>query len=272
MRRASISVVTFAVAFVGAVHADRGAFAFNLPSLPSFFNFPPATPVVNTVDQKKAELIDAISNTNNGKTASPETQAKVLRLVRDIEKAAPTSETLLSNPEEAKALDGVWYLQYTSPSVLGDEDLEPDAWKPEFASEGEVKIDTKRFEAKGTVTAQGIAVDTANRVTKQSFDVAKTTVTNEVEQDFGLVRVSGTFRQSEKVPIRAIVAFQDLEIVLTSGLTLNLGFIFSILGLLRGTKESGWLETTYLGEDMRIGRGNKGTTFVLTRDQNAVKP
>ena len=27
----------------------------------------------------------------------------------------------------------------------------------------------------------------------------------------------------------------------------------------------GWIDTTYLGEGMRVGKGNKGTTFVLVR-------
>ena len=30
--------------------------------------------------------------------------------------------------------------------------------------------------------------------------------------------------------------------------------------------QKGWLETTYLDEDMRIGRGNEGNVFVLTKE------
>jgi hypothetical protein len=54
---------------------------------------------------------------------------------------------------------------------------------------------------------------------------------------------------------------------------INLGFLFPALAFLRGgTKDNGWLETTYLDSDLRIGRGNKGTLFVLTRDRNALQP
>ena len=35
---------------------------------------------------------------------------------------------------------------------------------------------------------------------------------------------------------------------------------------LLGDEAKGWLDTTYLGEDVRISRGNKGTTFILVRE------
>ncbi|MEO0884772.1 MAG: PAP/fibrillin family protein, partial [Cyanobacteria bacterium J06648_10] len=45
------------------------------------------------------------------------------------------------------------------------------------------------------------------------------------------------------------------------------------LNLLRGIdfsinaqRQQGWLEITYLDEDFRIGRGNQGSLFVLTKD------
>ena len=33
-----------------------------------------------------------------------------------------------------------------------------------------------------------------------------------------------------------------------------------------GDEAKGWLDTTYLGENVRISKGNKGTTFVLVRE------
>ena len=122
----------------------------------------------------------------------------------------------------------------------------------------------------------GIKVSTANRVTQQIFDVAANRVTNTVEQEFGMVRVEGSFRPSTSVPTRAIVAFDtaaiSLDIILGRGLELNLGFVFSALGAIKGTKDNGWLETTYLDDQLRIGRGDKGTMFVLTRALDAVQP
>lgn len=147
-----------------------------------------------------------------------------------------------------------------------------DSWKPEFASEGISNIETRQYQAKGTVSAAGITVDTSNRVVTQCLDVTNSVVTNEVGLDWGQVCVAGPFRPSEMVPNRAIVAFNRVSITVGKSLTLELGFLFDILAALRGSKDTGWLETTYIDEDMRIGRGNKGTMFVLTREVNAVQP
>lgn len=146
-----------------------------------------------------------------------------------------------------------------------------DVWAPEDVTEGG-KIKSKSYNNRGSVTAGGIKVDTSNKVTKQIFDVEKKRVINTVELDFGTVRVEADFRPSDTVSNRAIAGFDELEIKLKNGLAINLGFIFSALSIFRGTKDSGWLETTYLDDDMRIGRGNAGTLFVLTREQDAIQP
>ena len=141
-----------------------------------------------------------------------------------------------------------------------------------MASEGEANIETKRVNSKGTVSAAGLTVDTSNRIVKQIFDVDKSTVLNEVELDFGIGRAGGTFRQSPNVPNRALVSFNEASITFTNDFVLNLGWIFSIIAVVRKSRDNGWLETTFLDSEVRIGRGNKGTMFILTRDRNAVKP
>ena len=147
-----------------------------------------------------------------------------------------------------------------------------DKWVAVGASEGESRIDTRQFNARGSVTASGIAVDTSGNVAKQSFNIEKNEVYNEVMTGIGFVRVGGTFRQSTTVPLRAIVSFEKATIATKLGITVDLSLLFDIRGLLKGTKEAGWVETTYISDDMRIGRGNKGSMFVLTRDRDAVKP
>lgn len=253
------------------------AHAFQFPSLPNFFNKVAGSETVAAasapfIAAKKAKLLEAVSFTANGKEASPEKQAEVLAIVGDIETSSPISPTVLSNDSELKKLDGVWYLQYTSPSKVGDDDQFPNEWKPDFATEGESNIETKQYNAKGTVSAAGITVDTSNKVVQQIFDVSEGTVTNLVTLDFGKVRVGGPFRESPNVSNRAIVAFNQALITLNNGFEINLGWVFAVLATLRGSKDNGWLETTYLDDELRLGRGNKGTMFVLTRDVDAVKP
>lgn len=259
-----------AAVFVISICVDPAA-GFEFPKLPTIFkpSSTTAAKAVTTVDQKKADLLEAVSFTSNGKTASTETQARVLSIVREIEKAAPVPDTLLSDPEQAKGLDGTWFLQYTSPSKVGGVGSADDDWKP-LSEDG--AVETRQFTAKGTVSAAGVTVDTSNRNTKQIFDLAKSSVSNEVNLDFGKVTVKGPFRLSTNVPNRVIVGFEELNVDLNVGISLRLGWLFSLIKTLKGDFPGGWLETTYLGKDMRIGRGNKGTMFVLTRDSDAVKP
>lgn len=255
--------------------------SFQFPKLPSFGAGRPSivksiapSPTEREVLQTKDLLIDAISNTNNGKSATPEQQLTVVQLVRALETLAPASQELFTDKEEAQKIDGVWYLQWTSPSVVEEDDGQADdAWKPENAEEGESRINTRRFEAKGSVEAAGVRVDTSNRVVQQIINVSDSTVTNQVDLGWGLVQAGGGFRPSETVPIRAIVSFNRADITLESGFVIRLGWWFDILPLFKGgSRDNGWLETTFVDEEIRIGRGNLGTLFVLTRDPKQVAP
>jgi hypothetical protein len=220
--------------------------------------------------QKKA-ILEAVSFTNNGKDATPEQQAATLQLVRKLETESPPSSDILSDPKESTILDGTWYLQYTSPSEVEGAENFPDAWKPEKNGELVPSLENQTFEAQGSISAGGIQVDTSNKVVKQIFDIEASRVLNDVALDWGRVCVGGGFRKSDKIPNRAIVSFDTCQLILNNGLTLNFNFLFAVLAVVRQTKDLGWLETTYIDEEMRIGRGNKGTMFVLTRDLDAVK-
>lgn len=227
----------------------------------------------SNINVQKAAILEAVSFTNNGKTATEEQQSDVLRKVRQLETEQPPRS--LDDPEFAKLLDGTWYLHYTSPSIVGDADEFPDSWKPASAAEGDSNIETRQFNAQGSISAGGVTVDTSNKVVKQIYDVANGQVFNEVNLDWGQVVVSGAFRQSPNIPNRAIISFDTVLLRLGDGdnpITLNLGFLFSVLAIVRGSGDNGWLETTFLDDEMRIGRGNKGTMFVLTRDPEDVKP
>jgi PAP_fibrillin len=250
-------------------------------------------------------LLQAVANTGNGKSATPSRQLDVLQIVQRLEQSFPV--TTISDATIASQLNGTWYLHYTSPSVIADklnsnqsEKVDGNGttaaaaaistvWTPILASEGPSNIETRPFSAQGTVSAAGIVVDTSNRLVQQIFDMDQSTVTNIVylsnqqpdpsSSDNGsVVTVSGTFRPSSTVPNRAIVAFDTarIQVALLGNrrpiATLNLDFVFDVLARIRRSRDNGWLETTYLSESLRIGRGNKGTMFVLSRDPNAVPP
>jgi PAP_fibrillin. len=236
--------------------------------------------------QQEEILLDAVSNTQNGKSATISQQRNVLNLVYNLEKQypCPPISALVSNEDTRQRLDGTWFLQYTSPSEIAsesisdDENIEPSQqekiatdtmWKVENAEDG---ITTQKYNAKGSVSAAGINVDVSKKPPKQIIDLSQTTVYNEVKLDQGMVRVGGTFRLSEKKDNRVVVSFQECKIHLNFGIKLDLGFLFKLRALIVGTDENGWLETTYLSDRVRIGRGNKGSMFVLTRDEGDVTP
>ena len=187
------------------------------------------------------------------------------------------SPTLLlddvANNEAAKSLlDGDWFLQYTAPSEINDESIVPDndRWTAIDAAERESKITPQKFKGDGQVSGGGIPVDASSTVARQSFDVDKIRVENVITTWIGLVTVGGTFRQSSKVQLRAVVAFDTAKIKLNLGPTIDISFLFDVRAAIKGTKEAGWLETTYISKNMRIGRGNKGSMFILTRDRDSV--
>jgi len=139
--------------------------------------------------------------------------------------------------------------------------------------EGNPNIDTPRANVQGSVRAGNLVVDTSRRVTTQTINVEQLTIENKVDQDFGTITVGGSFRPSKTIKTRAVVSFETANITLNDGFVLQFGFLFSLIAAFRGgNKENGWLETTFLDEDLRIGRGDKGSLFVLTREKDAVAP
>lgn len=244
---------------------------FKIPQISQFFQPQETNDFPESIrQQNESTLLESISNTQYGKTATVPQQRKVLTQVSALETRypAPALKDILQSGD----IDGTWFLHFTAPSEI-DEDSSEDvelssAWKIENPEE---KITTKRYEAKGSVSAAGINVDVSEKPPKQIFDLSQSRVYNEVILPRAFVRVGGPFRLSDKNERRAIVSFEECNIDL-GFVKLDLGFLFNIIGLVKGTNENGWLETTYLSDTMRIGRGNKGSMFILTRDEGSVLP
>ena len=59
------------------------------------------------------------------------------------------------------------------------------------------------------------------------------------------------------------MAFKDLNIDLKGGVSLHLGWFSKLILGVKVTCVGGWIEIMYIDENMRIGRGDKGTVFVL---------
>ena len=192
---------------------------------------------------KKAELLEAIAGKNRGLLANEIDNVKVLSAIQQLEDTNPTLKPL----EAKNLLQGDWRLLYTT-------------------SKGILGLDRFPLLKLGQIY-QCVRVSEA-----KIYNIAEIVGLPMLE---GLVSVAATFEPvSEK---RVNVIFERSIIGLQRFFSYNTPKKF-IQQIESGKKflpldfkidrgeQKGWLETTYLDEDMRIGRGNEGNVFVLTKE------
>ena len=192
---------------------------------------------------KKAELLEAIAGKNRGLLANEIDNVRVLSAIQQLEDTNPTSKPL----EAKNLLDGDWRLLYTT-------------------SKGILGLDRFPLLKLGQIY-QSIRVSEA-----KIYNIAEIVGLPMLE---GLVTVAATFEPvSEK---RVNVVFERSIIGLQKFFNYNTPKKF-IQQIESGKKflpldfkidrgeQKGWLDTTYLDEDMRVGRGNEGNVFVLTKE------
>ncbi|MEB3885974.1 PAP/fibrillin family protein [Lyngbya sp. CCY1209] len=191
---------------------------------------------------KKATLLEAIAGKNRGLLASPAEKTAILSAIAQLEDYNPTPRPV----EAAELLDGNWRLLYTSSDELLGIDRVPvynlgQVYQCIRAKEGKIYniaevTGIPYLEGMVSVVARFEAVSERRVQVKFNRFVV------------GLQRLIGY--QSPNQLIDAIASGQKF-----------LAVDFSIAE----RDQQGWLETTYLDEDMRIGRGNVGSVFVLTK-------
>ncbi|WP_337885043.1 PAP/fibrillin family protein [Fischerella thermalis] len=190
----------------------------------------------------KATLLQAIAGKNRGLLASEQDKQAILVAIANLEDLNPTPRPL----EAGDLLDGNWRLLYTTSKALLNLDRFP------LYKLGEIY--------------QCIRVNT-NSV----YNIAEIYGLPLLE---GLISVAAKFEpvSGRRVQVkfeRSIVGFQRLinykspdkyiqQIEAGQKLT---AIDFS----LNSNEQQGWLDITYLDHNLRIGRGNEGSVFVLTK-------
>ncbi|HEY9639270.1 MAG TPA: PAP/fibrillin family protein [Coleofasciculaceae cyanobacterium] len=190
----------------------------------------------------KTALLEAIAGKNRGLLASEPDRQAILSAVSQLEDYNPTPRPL----EALDTLHGNWRLLYTtSRELLGIDQL------PLFKL-GQIY--------------QYIQTE-ASKI----YNIAEIYGLPYLE---GLVSVSANFQPvSEKrvkvnfersiIGLQRLVGYQSAEDFIqqiASGTPLK-AIDFSITN----RDQKGWLDITYLDDDLRIGRGNQGSVFVLTK-------
>ncbi|MBU7584167.1 MAG: PAP/fibrillin family protein [Nostoc sp. TH1S01] len=190
----------------------------------------------------KAALISAIAPTNRGLLATESQKQAILAAIANLEDLNPTPRPV----EAGNLLDGNWQLLYTTSKALLNLDRLP------LCKLGQIY--------------QCIRVETTS-----VYNIAEIYGLPYLE---GLVSVAAKFEpvSGRRVQVkfnRSIVGLQRLI-----GYTSPENFIDQIesgkkfpgIDLpINSENQQGWLDITYIDDDLRIGRGNEGSVFVLTR-------
>lgn len=191
----------------------------------------------------KTALLEMLAGKNRGLLASEPDKQAILAAIAQLEDRNPTPQPTAA----ADLLAGDWRLLYTTSQELLGIDRVP------LAQLGQIY--------------QCIRVQEA-----QIFNIAEVKGPPLLE---GLVSVQATFTpvSERRVNVRFerfIVGLQRLINYQSPAEFINqiqAGKRFAAIDFLIDPKKEqrGWLEITYLDQDMRIGRGNEGNVFVLTK-------
>ncbi|MDH6059840.1 PAP/fibrillin family protein [Chrysosporum bergii ANA360D] len=190
----------------------------------------------------KANLMEAMAGTNRGLLASESQKQAILAAIANLEDLNPTPRPL----EASSLLDGDWRLIYTTSKALLNLDRLP------LCKLGQIY--------------QCIRVNTSS-----VYNIAEIYGLPPLE---GLVSVAAKFEPVSQQRVQ--VKFQRSIIGLKRLIDYRSprDFIQQIEAHkkftafdtpLNSDKQQGWLDITYIDSDLRVGRGNEGSVFVLSK-------
>lgn len=190
----------------------------------------------------KLALIEAIAGKNRGLLATESEKAAILGAIAQLEERNPTPRPV----EASELLEGDWRLLYTTSSGLLNIDRFP------LCKLGQIY--------------QSIRVKT-----RTVYNIAEIYGLPYLE---GLVSVAAEFEPlcERRVQVqfkRSILGLQRLISYRSPNSfiqEIEQGQKFTAIDFsLDSREQQGWLDITYLDSDLRIGRGNEGSVFVLTK-------
>lgn len=193
----------------------------------------------------KTELLEAVASTNRGILASLQDQQAIQSLAAKLEDRNPYPEPLSAKQQ----LEGIWRLLYTTSDELLGIDRFP------FYRLGQIYQCVYLDEARIYNIAEVIGLPPLNGLVTVGarFEAVSTKRVNVAFERgvFGLQNLLGYENPAsfiQKLQSQGKFPFWQ-------------GIDFQI----NSDRQSGWLEVTYLDDDLRIGRGNQGSLFVLRK-------
>jgi hypothetical protein len=200
----------------------------------------------------KMELLEAIAPVNRGLLASESDKQAILAAIARLEEHNPTSQPL----EATELLDGNWLLLYTTSQDLLGIDRFP------LAKLGAIYqcIRTQRSKLYNIAEVETLPFLEGLVSVTARFEPSSQRRVNVFFQRsiIGLQRAIGYTQPNDL--IRQIEQGQSL-----AAIDISLSQNNDNATSQPSRNRQGWLEVTYLDEDLRIGRGNEGSVFVLKK-------
>lgn len=190
----------------------------------------------------KTKLLAAIANQNRGILTTPDDQKAILALITQLENFNPYPRPF----NVPQLLDGNWRLLYTSSEELLGIDKFP------FLNLGEIYQCIRVEEGKiyNIAEVQGLPLLAGIVSVVAQFEI----VTDK--------RVNVQFQRAI-TGLQKLIGYQSPNSFINE---IQSGKKFTALDfVIKNNERQGWLDITYLDEDLRIGRGNVGSVFVLTK-------
>jgi hypothetical protein len=190
----------------------------------------------------KEELLEAIAGKNRGLLASEADKAAILAVVARLEDRNPTPQPI----EATDLLEGNWRLLYTTSNGL---------------------LNLGRF----PVVQLGQIYQCVRTAEAKIYNIAEISGLPYLE---GLVSVSARFEpvNERRVNVKFERSISGLQRLLGYQSPSNFieqieaGKKFPAIDFnIDSRDQQGWLDITFLDRDLRIGRGNEGSVFVLTK-------
>lgn len=204
----------------------------------------------------KTDLRQAIASTNRGIAASASDKQAIASIIAQVEDRNPTPDPLSAT----NLLEGDWRLLYTTSQELLGIDRFP------LAQLGDiyqcVRTAQSRIyniaEVKGLPYLESLVSVVANFAPAADAD-------DEVSARQLKRRVNVKFNRAVLGLQRSLGYQSPAQYIQQLEATEKMSWLKGIDFAINAERQQGWLEITYLDEDLRIGRGNRGSLFVLTK-------
>jgi PAP_fibrillin len=191
----------------------------------------------------KSELLEIIAGKNRGLLANASDKQAILSAIAQLEDYNPTPRPL----EAAELLNGDWRLLYTSSRALLGLDNFP------LLKLGQIYQCIRVAEAKIYNIAELYGLPYLEGIVSVA---ARFEATSEK-------RVQVKFERSI-VGLNRLIKYESPSQFIEE---IESGKKFAAVDFgIDSREQQGWLDVTYLDSDLRLGRGNEGSVFVLTKE------